>query len=66
MTRRPGFDPRIYQIVMLASLLAYDMVQWIAPQFGSLDAQTASRAGHKGVYNQAGESMRRTAAAAST
>jgi len=38
-------------VSMLAALMPYDMVMWIAPQVAALDAQTAGRAGQKGLYN---------------
>lgn len=38
-------------VSLLASLMPYDMVMWIAPQLSALDAETAARAAGKGVYN---------------
>jgi crotonobetainyl-CoA:carnitine CoA-transferase CaiB-like acyl-CoA transferase len=60
--RETGLGQKV-SVSLLASLLPYDMVQWIRPQISGVDAQTASRAGEKGVYNQPGASMRQTAAA---
>jgi len=51
--RETGVGQKV-SVSLLASLLPYDMVQWIAPQVSGLDAQTANRAGQKGVYNQPG------------
>jgi crotonobetainyl-CoA:carnitine CoA-transferase CaiB-like acyl-CoA transferase len=61
--RETGVGQKV-TVSLLASLLPYDMVQWIQPQISGLDAQTASRAGLKGVYNQPGASARQTVAAA--
>ena len=38
-------------VSLIASLMPYDMVMWIAPQLSGLDTQTATRAAGKGVYN---------------
>jgi crotonobetainyl-CoA:carnitine CoA-transferase CaiB-like acyl-CoA transferase len=41
-------------VSLLASLMPYDMAMWIQPQVAAIDAQTASRAAEKGVYNRPG------------
>jgi crotonobetainyl-CoA:carnitine CoA-transferase CaiB-like acyl-CoA transferase len=64
-SRETGVGQKV-SVSLLASLLPYDMVQWIAPQVAGLDAQSAGRAGQKGVYNQPGVSARQTVAAAQT
>ena len=61
--RETGLGQRV-SVSLLASLLPYDMVQWVQPQISGLDAQTAGRAGQKGVYNQPGASTRQTASVA--
>jgi crotonobetainyl-CoA:carnitine CoA-transferase CaiB-like acyl-CoA transferase len=38
-------------VSLLASLMPYDMVMWIAPQLSALDDKTATGAASKGVYN---------------
>jgi crotonobetainyl-CoA:carnitine CoA-transferase CaiB-like acyl-CoA transferase len=41
-------------VSLLASLMPYDMAMWIQPQISGIDAQTAAKAGQKGVYNRPG------------
>jgi len=48
--RQTGLGQHV-SVSLIASLLPYDMVMWIAPQLSGLDAQTSSRAAGKGVYN---------------
>ena len=48
--RQTGLGQQV-SVSLIASLLPYDMVQWIAPQLSGLDAKTATGAASKGVYN---------------
>ncbi|MGB2695646.1 MAG: CoA transferase [Dehalococcoidia bacterium] len=38
-------------VSLLAALMPYDMVMWIAPQLSAIDAPTAGKAATKGIYN---------------
>ncbi len=49
--RETGLGQRV-SVSLLAALMPYDMVQWIAPQIAGVDAKTAERASTKGLYNQ--------------
>ncbi len=48
--RETGRGQRV-SVSLLASLMPYDMVQWIAPQFQALDDETSGKAAAKGLYN---------------
>jgi crotonobetainyl-CoA:carnitine CoA-transferase CaiB-like acyl-CoA transferase len=49
--RETGAGQKV-SVSLLAALMPYDMVQWIAPQIAGVDATTAERASTKGLYNQ--------------
>ena len=48
--RETGLGQKV-TVSLLASLMPYDMVQWIAPQISGVDAATAGKASQKGIYN---------------
>ncbi|MEX2158661.1 MAG: CoA transferase [Dehalococcoidia bacterium] len=48
--RATGLGQKV-AVSLLASLMPYDMVQWIAPQISGVDAATADKAAQKGIYN---------------
>lgn len=48
--RKTGAGQKV-SVSLLASLMPYDMVMWIAPQLSGIDAATADKASQKGIYN---------------